>query len=309
MNFMKKNKSKKVIITLSIVLSLTMAIRLKHNVVAIEPQSEESVIEQSYYVNFTSAEENFSEGLLDIPEKFQEEFLLYKWVAEAVEQYMVEMGKSDIFVCDLKKNLLYGGNEFILVNHKQASYEYPITIKDEIHMGQDSYKLKLEGEDDTLYLDIDIENAKVSVYATEDLEVISGDVGYVDAYREIVRDEEGQILYYPDTYVQSDWEDFERVDDHFAGVSFDELGQLEYLKIPEDSMEYYAVVNLNVAGVLKRYLEENQIDDVFSFDAEEDVIAHVTNMIYTCRVRGTTMTLYIDIDGYNMKAHVYQVED
>ena len=167
----------------------------------------------------------------------------------------------------------------------------------------------MEGEDNTLYLDIDIENAKVSVYTTENLGVISGGVGYVDAYREIVRDEEGQILYYPDTYVQSDWEDFERVDDHFAGVSFDELGQLEYLKIPEDSMEYYAVVNLNIASVLKRYLEENQIDDVFSFDAEEDVIAHVTNMIYTCRVRGTTMTLYIDIDGYNMKAHVYQVED
>lgn len=305
---MKKNKSKKVIITLSMLLSLTMSGSLKHNVIAIEPQNEEHIIEQSFNVDFTGAEEEFSKGLLDMPEKFQEEFLLYKWVTEAVEQYMAEMGKSDIFVCDLKKNLLYGGNEFILVDQKQTRYEYPITLKDEIHMRQDNYKLKLEGKENTLYLDINIENAKVSVYSTEDLGVISGGVGNVDAYKEIMKDEQGQILYYPDTYVQSDWDDFECVDNHFSGVSFDELGQLQYLKIPEDSMEYYAVVNLNVAGVLKRYLEENQINDVFIFDAEEDVIAHVTNMIYTCRVRGKTMTLYIDIDGYNMKAHVYQVE-
>lgn len=66
---------------------------------------------------------------------------------------------------------------------------------------------------------------------------------------------------------------------------------------------------LNVASVLKRYVDEKQLDDVFYFDAEQDTISQVTNLIYTCRLRGTTMTLYIDIDGYNMKAHIYQVEE
>ena len=64
-----------------------------------------------------------------------------------------------------------------------------------------------------------------------------------------------------------------------------------------------------MASVLKRYMEEKQLDDVFYFDANKDIIVQVTNMIYTCRLRSRERTLYIDIDGYNMKAHVYEVEE
>ena len=289
-------------------LFLNMSDNLKRYVLASELH-ENRMEEQSSSVNFTSAEERLSEGLLDTPESFQREILLYKWIMEAVEQYMTETGKKDVFVCDLKNDVLYGNNEFILVDQESTKYEYSIVMQDGVDMGQNRYKLKLNGTKYILYVDVNIQEAKVYIYPAEDLGVISGGVGNWKAYEQIEKDENGQIIYYPDTYVQSDWDNFERQDNHFAGVSFDELEQLDFLKIPQDSMEYYAVINLNVASVLKRYIEENQIEDVFYFDADKDVIARVTNMIYTCRIRGKTMTLYIDIDGFNMKAHVYQMED
>ena len=98
----------------------------------------------------------------------------------------------------------------------------------------------------------------------------------------------------------------ELYDNHLGEVSFDELHELSFLEIPEDVMnpERY----LNVASALKRYVEENQIEGVFYFDVEQGVICQVTNLIYICPVRGNTLILYVDIDGYNMKAHVYQVE-
>ena len=61
--------------------------------------------------------------------------------------------------------------------------------------------------------------------------------------------------------------------------------------------------------LLEYLLMKCKIEDVFYFDAEKDNITGVTNMIFTCRLRGKTRTLYIDIDAVNMKCHVYEVEE
>lgn len=103
-------------------------------------------------------------------------------------------------------------------------------------------------------------------------------------------------------------DNMEVIDDHFAGVSLDELQSLDYLKFP-DNLCCYQSIYLSVSSILKRYMEEHHIEDVFYFDAEKDIIGSVTNMIFTCRLRGENQTLYIDIDAYNMKCHVYEMEN
>ena len=114
-----------------------------------------------------------------------------------------------------------------------------------------------------------------------------------------------------DFCVEVDWDDLKREDDHFSEVDFDEIENLDFLKVPEDTREYYNVgLYLDVASLLKRYLEENRITgEVFYFDSDKDDISRVTNMIFTCRVRSRNRTLYIDLDAVNMKGHVYQVEE
>ena len=115
-----------------------------------------------------------------------------------------------------------------------------------------------------------------------------------------------------DAYVKSDWDDLEVEDNHLAGIPYDEIEELDFLIIP-DNINVDVITYLDVACALQRYMEENQIEDVFYFDANQDIVSSVTNMIFTCRVRGTSRTLYIDIGVYSyydsIRCHVYQVEE
>ncbi|MCM1220984.1 MAG: hypothetical protein NC548_41510 [Lachnospiraceae bacterium] len=261
-------------------------------------------------INFLQLKENLTEGMLEIPENVQREIILYQLVMEGIERYASKSGRKEVFFCDIGNDLLYGDKEFYLLKTQEAGrdrYAYPIKNETILDMPQKSYKLMLQGTKHTLYMDINTMAKVVWIYALYDGVAMQTMKGNLSAYELIEKDDDGQIVYYPDIYVESDWDDLARSDNHLGEVSYDELYRLSFLRIPEDAVateEYF-----NVASALKRYVEENRIEDVFYFDVEHDVICQVTNMIYTCRVRGSTMTLYIDIDGYNMKAHVYRVED
>lgn len=257
-----------------------------------------------------------SEGLLDMPEWFQRQMILYEWITAAVDQYVLEKGIDDIFYCDLEEQLLNEKTQFFIdnVSDEWKDYPYEYCIKDDagLDIVQGCYKLKLEGEKHILYADVQTQEKKIYLYPAECefFLMVDNSDGNVAAYEQIERGDEGQIVHYPDTYVQSDWNDLECIDNHFSGVAIEELEELDYLKLPEGvSKSWNAVIYLDVASILKRYVEENQLDDVFYFNADKDIIAQVTNMIFTCRLRSQERTLYIDIDGYNMKAHVYEVEE
>lgn len=263
-------------------------------------------------VNIEKLKSDLTEGMLDIPERIQRKVVLYEWIMEAVEQYMEEAGIEDVFYCDLENDVLYGDREFILIEAQKAEWErfvYPIKNEKGINMRQERYQLMLKGTEHILYMDVNVNDGIVHIYPKESCVAMQVDFGNSVVYELIERDENGKIIYYPNGYVESDWNDLLLADNHFAEISLDELKELSFIKVPENATEWNPWCYLNVASVLKRYIEENQIEDVFYFDVDRDVISHVTNMIYTCRLRGNTMTLYIDIDGYNMKAHVYQVED
>lgn len=265
------------------------------------------------YISLEKAQKTFETGIIDLPKAIRQELMLYQWIAEALDYYAAESGDEEVFNFDIKKDILYGSEQFRLTEIFRGedvdikSWEYSINPEDMVQFEQDSYQFRIEGAEQTLYAEINLKKGVVHLYPESEVIILFG-LGNEDAYKLIKENEYGEVEYYPDFYVESDWGDMEVIDDHFAGVSLDEVQNLDYLKIPDD-MNFNQSVYLSVASVLKRYMEENQVDDVFYYDAEKDNIACVTNMIFTCRLRGKTRTLYMDIDAYNMKCHVYEVEE
>ncbi|EOS41623.1 hypothetical protein C809_04194 [Lachnospiraceae bacterium MD335] len=265
------------------------------------------------YIGLEKLQNTFETGMLDLPKEIRQELMFYQWISEALDHYASESGDEEVFNFDVKRDILYGSKRFRLpemfrgedINIK--SWVYSINHEELNQYTQDSYQFRLEGTDQTLYAEINLKEGAVHLYPESEVVLVHGQ-GDDEAYKLIKENEYNEIEYYPDFYVESDWDDMEVIDDHFAGVSLDEVQKLDYLKIPDD-MQFNQAVYLSVASVLKRYMEENQVDDVFYYDAEKDNIACVTNMIFTCRLRGNTRTIYMDIDAYNMKCHVYEVEE
>ena len=265
------------------------------------------------YISLEKAQNTFETGIIDLPKAIRQELMLYQWIAEALDYYAAESGDEEVFYFDIKKDILYGSEQFRLTEIFRGedadikSWDYSINPEDMVQFEQDSYQFRIEGAEQTLYAEMNLEKGVVHLYPESEVIILFG-LGNDEAYKLIKRNENNEIVYYPDFYVEPDWDDMEVIDDHFAGVSLDEVQKLYYLKIPDD-MNFNQSVYLSVASVLKRYMEENQVDDVFYYDAEKDNIACVTNMIFTCRLRGKIRTLYMDIDAYNMKCHVYEVEE
>lgn len=267
------------------------------------------------YMDLAQISGRFAGGQLELPEEFREELALYQCIVQAVDQYVAENDIDDVFSCSLQEDLLYGSRAFDVTSWsigRTGNYEYPLQDVDKTSFTQDSYKLKLEGREHTLYVDVNVQKGKVFLYPAEESGVIFHyDTGNLTAYEKIVGMEGGwPIEYYPDFYVEADWDDMKQEDEHFAEVSLEELEHLDFLKFPEGAGESYDVgIYMDVASALKRYVEENRIEDFFYFDAGADIISQVTNMIFTCRVRSHNRTLYIDLDTVNMKCHVYPVEE
>lgn len=262
-------------------------------------------------IDFNKTDERLEEGYLDVPEKFRQELFLYQCITETVDRYVAENNIDDTFYFDLKEDWLYGSRKFkVTVGYFSTEiYEYPIYGKEDIEFEEGSYQFRVEGKKDTLYIEIDFKEKKVYLYPESGNYVqISYPEGNEEAF-ERMRKEGKNFL---DAYVKSDWDNLEMEDNHLAGIPYDEIGELDYLIIPKN-ISFDVIIYLDVACALKRYMEENQIEDVFYFDANQDIVSSVTSSIFTCRVRGTSRTLYIDIGIYSyedgIRCHVYQVEE
>lgn len=199
-----------------------------------------------------------------MPEKFQEEFLLYRWVTETVEQYMAEVEKSDIFACDLKKNLLYGGNEFILVDQKQTRYEYPITLKNEIHMRQDNYKLKLEGKENTLYLDINIENAE-----NEKDKIVMEEKGKRD-----IDNEKETFTKSSDIQIPADFTA------HLLLYEYIEYGLRKYSEDSHSNDRYFCDIEENILPYDTELCMNSASEEPFKTDLAKEIISELSNNLY-----------------------------
>lgn len=276
----------------------------------------EFAVEETHFIDLGRISMQFKEGQLELPSSFEEELLLYQWIGEAVDRYTMEKGIEDIFSCDLQHDLLYGSREFSVMEMwegKKAGYEYLVQDADTIVSGREYYQLRLEGREHILYVEINMQERKVTLYPKEENNIFTDlyETGNPDAYEQIVRvEDQWPIEDYPDSYVENDWNDMQYADNHFEEVSLEELEYLDYLKLPRNATDSYDVnIYMDVASALKRYIEENQLEEVFYFDAEKDIVSCVTNMIFTCRVRSQNRTLYIDMDGYNLKYHVYRIEE
>ncbi len=263
-------------------------------------------------IDLNKTDERLKEGYLDAPEKFRQELFLYQCITETVNQYVMENNIDDTFYFDLKEDWLYGSRKFeVTVGYFSTEiYEYPVLGKENIEFEEDSYQFRVEGKKDTLFIEIDFKEDKVYLYPESGNYVR---ILYPEGNEEAFERKKKEGKNYLDAYVKSDWDDLEMEDNHLAGIPYDEIGELDFLIIP-DNIHADVITYLDVAYALKRYMEENQIEDVFYFDAHQDIISSVTNMIFTCRVRGTSRTLYIDIgidSSYedSIRCHVYQVEE
>lgn len=155
-------------------------------------------------------------------------------------------------------------------------YEYSLPDIDGTVLAQGSYQVKLEGKEYILYVYVDTQEGKLFV-CPEGVIVDFWKVGNPVAYTYIRDGGSGSsVEYYPDFYVESDWDDLKQEDDHFSEVDFDEIENLDFLKVPEGTREYYDIgLYLDVASLLKRYLEENKITgEVFYFDSDKDIICN-----------------------------------
>lgn len=264
-------------------------------------------------IDLDKADERLKKGYLAVPEKFRQELFLYQCITEALDQYVTENNIDDIFYFDLKVNWLYGSRKFEVSDlFSTKIYEYRLLEKEGVEFEEDSYQFWVKGKEDTLYIEIDLKEEKVYLYPESRNYIrISYMEGNKEAY-ERIREEGKNPL---DAYVKSDWNDMKEEDEHLAEVPFKEIGNLDYFIIPEEDIRGHERIYLNVASALKRYMDEKKIDDVFYFNADRDIVSNVTNMIYTCRIRGVSRTLYIDIGSYltfdetDIRCHAYQVEE
>lgn len=302
----KRIKKKCMLMLLVIVIGEVSPLQLK----ASQEVQDNPIEKEEIYINLERSEDRLEEGMLCVPDTFLQELRIYYWISEAVEYRASESGDDEIFYCNLKEDVLYGGrNRGFGVSELQdlKVWEYLVKQENAVKFAQNDYQLKVEGTKENLYAALDLGKEVLRLYPEEKVIIYDSNDRF-EVYDQIKVNENNEIEYYPDFYVESDWDDMEVVDDHFAGVSLDELQSLDYLKFPDD-LYCYQSIYLSVSSILKRYMEEHHIEDVFYFDAEKDIIASVTNMIFTCRLRGENQTLYIDIDAYNMKCHVYEMEN
>ena len=212
---------------------------------------------EKIYINLGRSEDRLEEGMLCVPDTFRQELKNYRWLSAAVENRASESGDDEIFYCDLKDDLLYGGrNRGFGVAKLQdfKVWEYSFIQKNTVKSAPGDYQIKVEGTKENLYAEIDLGKNVLRLYPEEKVIIYDSDDRF-EAYDQIRVNENNEIEYYPDFYVESDWDDMEVIDDHFAGVSLDELQKLDYLKLPDD-LDYYQSLYLSVAGILKRYMEE-----------------------------------------------------
>ena len=189
---------------LFLVLILIIITNAPHRTLAAELPQNDS--DRAIDVDIIKLKENLTDGMLDVPEDVQRKIVLYQLVMEGVEQYVSDTGIKDDFFCDLENDMLYGDREFRLVEAQRAEwdkYAYPIKNETELEMKLESYKLMLRGTEHALYVDTNIKEGKVCIYPKEYGPALQTKGGNSAAYALIERDNDNQIVYYPDIYVES----------------------------------------------------------------------------------------------------------
>ena len=222
----------------------------------------------------------------------KEIMLLQEYVDYGIEMYCMTYGITNDYKC----NVLDDEMKHIqsISADKCLRVDFTTDIIKELENSKYFYLAK--GEEKQLYILVDAHRMKIYVY--------DGERAIVDKY-EI--DETYDLQAFENNFeledcVVSDWSDV------LEGEYWVEMrDKMEHLTIPEDvgwNWEMYG----KVAYIIERYCSENAIEEMFYFDAEEDVVGHVTNMVYTVRVQSKERMLYIDIDGRRYKYHVYEVK-
>lgn len=208
-----------------------------------------------------------------------------------IEKYCEKAEIKDIYQYNVIDNMLHYQTRIVEDNY----YCFDLAKEINPELSNRKFFYKVNGKDNDLIIVIDTFRMKILVYTDnrdDNLTVIEGEM----------YDSEAFTNWEFEDCVISDW------DDPFIGEYWGFAYEgWEKLKIPENiapDQELYG----RVIYALKRYCEENQISENFSFDVDTDIISAVTNMVFTIKLKGENRILYMDLDCRRNKFHVYEVE-
>ena len=126
---------------------------------------------------------------------------------------------------------------------------------------------------------------------------------------------DGISYIFPEPFVENDWgeDSLSYAEDWMYADSIEHLETPEYLKVSfEDGVWEYEPRSLAgfVGLAVDRYCEENNIDEIFHFDFNNDIIiSQIDHNAQTVRVESEQRVLYVDLDWFYYYAHVYEVEE
>ena len=211
----------------------------------------------------------------------------------AIEKYCDEKGVENTYSYQLLESMLHHDTHI----RSDIKYTYDLDRQISSELANNRHIFRITGSENTIYVDINTYRMKMYVY-----EDIKGEIYVAEGEH---NDEMFDWMKLEDC-VQCDWPDdmweWEYIDFVVNGW--------EYLVTP--SFEEGMHINPELYGMviysLRRYCEENEIEEVFHFDFLKDKVSNVSPRIVTVKVESDNRMLYMDIDLNGNKVHVYQVE-
>lgn len=215
--------------------------------------------------------------------------ILQDYVKYAVQSYCAETGKIDNYTFNIFDDMLHNSTKITANEFFQFDLNKSITRQ----LAGNKFIFEVKGESNDLYVVIDTYRMKIYVYESDNdsVRVFGGN------YDVTVKEEDLEKI------VECDWED---------------MWEEEYYSIVKEGWAYLStpslddmMINTELYGMviysLRRYCEENNIEEQFHFDFSEDLVSSVAARIFTVKVESDSRTLYMDLDLDRNKVHVYEV--
>lgn len=211
----------------------------------------------------------------------------------AIEKYCNEKGVENTYSYQLLESMLHHDTHI----RGENKYTYDLDRQISSELANNRHIFRITGSENAIYVDINTYRMKMYVYEDIKGEIYVVEGEYSDKMFDWVELEDCVQCDWPDDMWEWEYNDFV-------------ANGWVYLVTP--SLEDMITTNPELYGMviysLRRYCEENGIEEVFHFDFLKDKVSNVSPRIVTVKVKSDNRMLYMDIDLNGNKVHVYQVE-
>lgn len=246
--------------------------------------------------NTSSDGEDMRAEILISEEEYADLKQLKSFVDYAIQKYCEEKGIENSYTYQLLRNMLHHDTRI----KGENKYTYDLNRRISPQLTNDRFTFKMSGQYNTIFVVIDTYRMKMYVYEDIEGEIYVVEGNSSDREAELYK---GEAL---DDCVISDWEDMWELEyNEYVSNGWQYLTMPEFDERTRINPELYGMVIYS----LRRYCEENNIEEMFYFQFPRDKVSNVTSRVFTVKVEGDFRTLYMDIDMDRNKVHVYEVEE